>query len=96
MFFFRGGDIDNEIPADGERYVGGEFGAVPNWTSGIFAAMDLRTNRIVWRQRWSDFCYSGSVTTAGGLVFTGRNDGRLVALNASTGSQLWEFQTARA
>ena len=93
MSFFRGGDVDNEIPPDGERYIGGEFGAVPHWTSGIFAAMDLHTNRLVWRQRWSDFCYSGSATTAGGLVFTGRNDGRLVALSSSTGSLLWEFQT---
>jgi quinohemoprotein ethanol dehydrogenase len=93
MFLFRGGDIDNEIPPDGERYVGGTFGAIPYWGSGIFAAMDLSTNRIVWRQRWSDFCYSGSVTTAGGLIFTGRNDGRMVALDSSNGSQLWEFQT---
>ena len=93
MFLFRGGDIDNEIPPDGERYVGGEFGAVPYWTSGIFAAMDMRTNRIVWRKRWNDFCYSGSTTTAGGLVFTGRNNGRLTALDAANGEQLWEFQT---
>jgi alcohol dehydrogenase (cytochrome c) len=33
------------------------------------------------------------VTTAGGLVFTGRNDGRLTALDSSTGKRLWEFQT---
>src|SRR5215475_2402695 len=37
--------------------------------------------------------YSGSVTTAGGLVFVGRNDGRLTALNTATGKRLWEFQT---
>lgn len=92
-FFNRGGDIDNEIPPDGERYVGGEFGAVPFWTSGIFAAVDMRTNRIVWRQRWSDFCYSGSTVTAGGFLLTGRNDGRLTALDARDGSLLWEFQT---
>ncbi len=92
-FMFRGGDIDNEIPPDGERYVGGEFGAIPYWTSGIFAAVDLRTNRLKWRQQWTDFCYSGSTTTAGGLILTGRNDGRLTALDASDGSLLWEFQT---
>jgi alcohol dehydrogenase (cytochrome c) len=33
------------------------------------------------------------VTTAGGLVFVGRNDGRLTALNSSNGQRLWEFQT---
>ncbi|HYM34244.1 MAG TPA: c-type cytochrome, partial [Steroidobacteraceae bacterium] len=38
-------------------------------------------------------CYSGSINTAGNLVFTGRNDGRFVAMNASNGDVLWEFQT---
>jgi alcohol dehydrogenase (cytochrome c) len=31
--------------------------------------------------------------TAGGVVFTGRHDGRLTALNSSDGTLLWEFQT---
>ena len=53
----------------------------------------MKTNRLVWRQAWKDACYSGSVTTAGGLVFVGRNDGRLTALNTATGKRLWEFQT---
>ena len=30
---------------------------------------------------------------AGGLVFVGRNDGRLTALDSSNGKHLWEFQT---
>ena len=60
---------------------------------GVFAAMDMRTNRIVWRQHWPERCYSGSVTTAGGLVFVGRNDGRFTALDSSNGKLLWEFQT---
>jgi len=60
---------------------------------GVFAALDLTTNRIVWRQQWVDSCYSGSVVTAGGLVFVGRNDGRLTALDKANGHKLWEFQT---
>ena len=59
----------------------------------MFAAIDVTTNRLAWRQQWVDACYSGSVATAGGLVFVGRNDGRLTALNSSTGAKLWEFQT---
>jgi quinohemoprotein ethanol dehydrogenase len=55
--------------------------------------MDMKTNKLVWQQRWQDSCYSGSVTTAGGLVFTGRNNGYLTALNSSTGKRLWQFQT---
>jgi outer membrane protein assembly factor BamB len=66
---------------------------MPIGSNGIFAALDMKTNRLVWQQRWKDSCYSGSVTTAGGLVFVGRNDGRLTALNSSSGLRLWEFQT---
>jgi quinohemoprotein ethanol dehydrogenase len=44
-------------------------------------------------QHWSSPCYSGSLATAGGLVFVGRSDGRLTALDSSTGLKLWEFQT---
>ena len=53
----------------------------------------MRTNKVVWRQHWPEPCYSGSTVTAGGLVFVGRNDGRLTALNSSDGKKLWEFQT---
>ncbi len=60
---------------------------------GIFAALDVTTNRLVWRQQWVDTCYSGSVATAGGLVFVGRNDGRLTALDELNGHKLWQFQT---
>ena len=56
------------------------MGFAPLPRSGIFAALDVTTNKLVWRQRWLDQCYSGSVATAGGLVFVGRNDGRLTAL----------------
>ena len=94
MSFFSGGTTDNELPpALGEQFVGGEFGSIPYHVSGVFAAMDMHTNTIVWQQRLQDRCYSGSLATAGGLVFLGRNDGRLTALDSSDGSLLWEFQT---
>jgi alcohol dehydrogenase (cytochrome c) len=90
---FRGGDRHFDEPVPGMNYTGGTVGlaALPN--TGVFAAIDVTTNRIVWSQAWADNCYSGSVTTAGGLVFVGRNDGRLTALDSATGRRLWEFQT---
>ena len=90
---FTGGDVDNEIAPDGERYVGGAFGTVPFGVTGIFAALDMRTNKLVWQQQWPERCYSGSVATAGGLVFVGRSDGRLTALDSTSGALLWAFQT---
>ncbi len=74
-------------------FTGGPFGSAEIPGLGVFAAIDVRTNKLVWQQHWADACYGGSTTTAGGLVFTGRNDGRLTALDSATGKKLWAFQT---
>jgi quinohemoprotein ethanol dehydrogenase len=60
---------------------------------GVFAALDMRTNKLVWQKHTQDPCFSGMTATAGGLVFVGRNDGHLNALDSATGDKLWEFQT---
>ncbi|MEE2821494.1 MAG: PQQ-binding-like beta-propeller repeat protein [Acidobacteriota bacterium] len=92
---FKGGD-EVELPPDpAVSFIGGHFGTAEYQpqTRGIFAVIDLTNNRLVWQQKWTDLCYSGSVTTAGGLIFVGRSDGRFLALNARNGAWLWEFQT---
>ena len=61
--------------------------------TGFFGAWDPRTGKTVWQKRWPESCYSGSVATAGGLVFVGRNGGELEAYDAKTGERLWHFQT---
>jgi glucose dehydrogenase len=35
----------------------------------------------------------GTLTTAGGLLFTGTSDGYVKAFDAKTGKELWKFQT---
>jgi quinohemoprotein ethanol dehydrogenase len=78
----------------GDDFLGSAFNAPEgNVRRGTFTAMDMRTNKIAWQKQWDDSCYSGSVTTAGGLVFVGHNDGRLIAYDARNGAQLWQFQT---
>jgi alcohol dehydrogenase (cytochrome c) len=91
MGFFSGGR--DQEPTAGKIYMGGMFGASDIPVNGIFAAVDMHTNKMVWSQRWKDSCWSGSINTAGDLVFVGRNDGRLTALDARNGNQLWQFQT---
>ena len=90
---FRGGDKDFDIPPDGAQYLGGAFGSVAFGVTGVFAAMNMATNKVVWQQQWPERCYSGSIATAAGLLFVGRSDGRLTALDSRTGTQLWAFQT---
>ncbi len=57
----------------------------PQKPLGILAAMDMTTNKIVWRRQWGDQCYSGTAVTKGGLVFLGRNDGRFMAFDKTSG-----------
>jgi quinohemoprotein ethanol dehydrogenase len=80
-------------PPVGEPYLGGSFGRVDAVRRGILAAVNVTTNRLAWRRQWSDGCGSGSVNTAGGLLFLGRGDGRFMAYDKRSGESLWEFQT---
>ena len=69
------------------------FGSTGIPRRGILVAADLTTHTVAWQQQWADRCFSGSTATAGGLLFIGRNDGRLTALNSSNGETLWSFRT---
>jgi quinohemoprotein ethanol dehydrogenase len=82
-----------EQPGPNKVYMGGGFGQAQVDDRGVLAALDVRTNRLKWRQEWREICYSGSIVTAGGLLFVGRADGRLMALDKSNGAKLWEFTT---
>ena len=63
-----------------------------NVTSTL-TAMDSRTNKIVWQKHFPGSEDKGEVSTAGGLVFSGGNDGNLRAFDVKTGDELWKFQT---
>jgi quinohemoprotein ethanol dehydrogenase len=87
-------EYDPAKVTQGEDFLGSAFNAPDgSFVRGTFTAMDMRTNKIAWQKQWNHSCYSGSVTTAGGLVFVGHNDGRLIAYDARNGGQLWAFQT---
>ncbi len=86
-------EVSAERPKEGAGYIAGGIGGFHLHTLGVLAALDMRTNELVWRQQWAEQCYSGSTVTAGGVLFVGRNDGRLTALDSANGMKLWEFQT---
>ena len=87
---FEGGKT--AVYKSGKQFVGSAIApqATPD---GTFTAIDASTDRIAWQKHFSDSCYSGSTTTAGNLVFVGRNDGHLQAYNATDGKLHWSFQT---
>ena len=63
---------------------------------GVVAAIDSRTNKVVWKKEYRPGRPSGAMATAGGLVFQAAPDGNLEALDAKTGNRLWQFQTGAA
>ena len=71
----------------------GGGGATEEGGQVILRAIDPKTAKRVWEYPMTGFgrMWSGTVSTAGGVVFTGDDDGHLVALDAKTGEHLWHF-----
>jgi quinohemoprotein ethanol dehydrogenase len=90
------GETDFMTPKPGGRYLNGTYTRSGLPMRGIFAAVDVTRNTLAWRQQWAEMCYSGSLVTAGGLLFVGRNDSRFTALDKATGELLWDFSTDAA
>ena len=88
-----GGDAAFAAPVSGSSFLGGATSFTRIARTGIMAAVDVTTNTLAWRYQWPEQCYSGTLATGGGLLFVGRSDGRLTALDSASGMQLWEFQT---
>jgi len=60
---------------------------------GTLSAVDPRSGRIAWQVRTDLPLLSGSVATAGGLIFHGQSNGEFVARSATDGAKLWHFNT---
>jgi alcohol dehydrogenase (cytochrome c) len=60
-------------------------------------ALEVATGKLVWdyRQIGSKRYGAGLLSTAGGLLFTGDDQGELTALDARTGNALWHFNTGQ-
>ncbi len=61
-------------------------------------AIDPQLGEIKWEYPMSgpSNMAAGILATAGGLIFAGDDNGRLIALDAKTGEVLWNFPMARA
>jgi alcohol dehydrogenase (cytochrome c) len=59
---------------------------------GYTRAIDPLTGQSKWAVPNKTPNFAGTLTTASGLVFTGRLTGEFIALDADTGNTLWEFQ----
>jgi alcohol dehydrogenase (cytochrome c) len=95
------------ISGDGQvRYVAGElFSGLKNGlgtfdpvgtAKSLILAIDPHTGKIVWRQERDGPGIAAVTATAGGVVFTGDQNGAFLALDEKTGRILYEFMTGGA
>jgi len=63
---------------------------------GFLKAIDPATGEIKWKFEHTSPTWSGVLSTAGGLVFTGDAEGNFIAMDAATGKPLWHFQMGGA
>ena len=94
-----GGDtaatIGPEPDDETRRYVQGTFGNardIGTDSRSTLVAMNVTNHMVAWRRLLSNRC-AGTINTAGGLIFAGRFNGELTALDSDTGQRLWSFQT---
>ena len=66
----------------------------PYW--GAVRAIDPTSGEVKWEFRHPSPSWSGLLSTAGGIVFTGDAEGNFIALDAASGKPLWHFQTGAA
>jgi alcohol dehydrogenase (cytochrome c) len=79
----------------GTMYLGVDLStmAYPEGPRGWLKAIDPVTGTAKWQFPSDIPMNGGTMTTAGGLVFSGAQTGELYALDADTGDVLWHYQT---
>lgn len=82
-------DVEYEA---GSPFTGGGERRLADEAWGAVRALNATTGEKVWDFRLPSPSWSGVLSTAGGLVFSGSNEGNVYALDAKTGAPLWQFQ----
>ena len=80
----------------GEWYLGMDLTDLWEWGDGPrghLKAIDPMTGKAKWEAPSDIPRFSGVLSTAGGVVFTGALTGEFEAFDADTGKKLWQFQT---
>ena len=81
-------------PEPMKNFAGTGAASIPSEPGKFYLrAFDPKTGEKRWEYPMTGKAdmWAGTVTTAGGLVFFGDDDGHLVALDAKTGKHLWHF-----
>ena len=100
MFYFAVREQCDVYYAEPQKYVEGKgyWGSVSRGVTdekewGSLRALDPLTGATKWDFRYYRAPWAGTLTTAGGLVFSADEDGYLMAFDAKSGTNLWKFNT---
>ena len=80
----------------GEWYLGMDLTDLWDWPQGPrghLKAIDPLTGKTKWESPSDIPRFSGVLSTAGGVVFSGQLTGEFEAFDADSGKKLWQFQT---
>jgi alcohol dehydrogenase (cytochrome c) len=87
------------VPAEykaGEFYLGMDLTDLWDWPQGprgYLKAIDPMTGKAKWEAPSDLPRFSGVLSTAGGVVFSGQLSGEFEAFDAASGKKLWQFKT---
>jgi alcohol dehydrogenase (cytochrome c) len=88
--------VKQERPGGPNWYLGLELGGFvdpEDGNRGALVAWDPVAGKAAWRVPNKSPFWSGVLSTAGGVVFTGSQSGQFMAFDSNTGKKLWSFQT---
>lgn len=95
MVYRRGARTTDEGPV--VRVGGGEARPLPGSAArGVLVALDDATGAVRWRRELPAPLAGGVLATAGGIVLSGCDDGRLYAFDADSGRTLWRGRVGLA
>jgi len=86
---------DPTTPEMGQRFFGGAGGG-GGGSQSFIQAVDLHTGSKAWEYRLLNGGGTGTLATAGGLVFFGETGGTFTALDSKTGIPVWHFESGQA
>jgi alcohol dehydrogenase (cytochrome c) len=77
----------------GGFYTGVTEQALNEEATGAIRGLEAVSGRKMWEFQLPTPPWGGLLATAGGLLFSGSNEGNFFALDAASGKPLWQFQT---